>query len=429
MGQKEIQINKKYNFPKHSVVEYKEKILVISLEGCNWLVLLAEEYSIFRKLLDGATIEEVLNQENEENVISLLEQIEGKNFEKARDDMINEKNLFIYLTNRCNLRCNHCYMYSGEYNIDEMCIDSWKNVIKQFSDNGGEYVTFSGGEILLYQGFNELIDYTNRLGLKITLLTNGLLWNDDQIIYISSRISEVQISLDGYDESSYKKVRNIYGFEKSLDTIKKFSEQGTRVSVAVTPLYEGLEDFIDGFTKFAKQFSEDYPEIFIKINLELIKGRNIEVNDNENSKYKEKLKAMIENIYPDYYLNSFAISYKDGKMLNNCGYGGITIAANGDVFWCNRITAMNSKFNILNNEFTDIIEQSEIAKELTNVDNVLPCKNCEIRYICGGGCRLKYTNIEKVGDDNNKLITKCEESYKVAFYEKMILANDYFYSD
>ena len=25
---------------------------------------------------------------------------------------------------------------------------------------------------------------------------------------------------------------------------------------------------------------------------------------------------------------------------------------------------------------------------MTDVDSILPCKHCDLRYVCGGGCRI-----------------------------------------
>ena len=47
------------------------------------------------------------------------------------------KNLGIYLTNACNLRCTHCYRYSSFATNDELTTEEWISVLKDFQKIGG----------------------------------------------------------------------------------------------------------------------------------------------------------------------------------------------------------------------------------------------------------------------------------------------------
>ncbi len=65
-------------------------------------------------------------------------------------------------------------------------------------------------------------------------------------------------------------------------------------------------------------------------------------------------------------------------------------------------------------------------REYSSVDYVMPCRECEIRYICGGGCRVK--NFPDIVKSDPKLIpyesftrrTECNASDKEKFYRLMI---------
>ena len=75
----------------------------------------------------------------------------------------------------------------------------------------------------------------------------------------------------------------------------------------------------------------------------------------------------------------------------------------------------------------DIIEKSKYIKEVTSVDNTRICKDCEIRYICGGGCRIKYEGIKEA--DSRKTLWSYNCEGKKDLYEKMILSNEYFFEE
>lgn len=434
MPEKIIELTKIYQLPVDiATVKYNNIKLVIYTEGCNWLVLSERQYEIFKVLQQGKSIEETLNvfEMEQEEVVSVITQIEAKNFEQPVIYDNREFSLCIYLTNRCNLRCNHCYMYSGEWEIEELALNVWKNVVKDFKDNQGKTVTFTGGELLLYSQWFELVKYCKQLGLKVVLLSNGLLWTEELIKEAHPFIDQIQISVDGHDDASYFQVRNYHGFSKALETAKSFAALGTIVSLAITPLYDGLDHFIEHFKNFAVEFKQKNPNIPIDLSLELIPGRNITISQAKNKEYRQRLRAMINSLYPNYYFENFLVNYTETNKMENCGFGGITLAPNGDVFWCNRIAELKSDYNVQSTPMHLLKQISKQIKEKTSVLHVKPCASCPIKYICGGGCRIKYKNFSEFTNTNQKIVfeTECSIEEKENFYRKMIGSNEYFYSD
>ena len=129
-----------------------------------------KENSIIRyiKARKGKSIQEVLENYDEEIVIGVLSQIEAKQFEHPIVREANEKNIYIYLTNNCNERCRHCYMYAGDIKIQELSPDVWKRVLLEYKNLGGQGVTFTGGEVTVYKGFESVLGYAHELGLIVS---------------------------------------------------------------------------------------------------------------------------------------------------------------------------------------------------------------------------------------------------------------------
>ena len=426
--EEELDANKVYSFPSDiEIVSYKDYKIAVYPKGIMWIVFRNdEELRVFEALRSGNSIEEVLSQFNEDSVMNVLMQIEAKRFEHPYQcSGEDEKLAYIYLTNNCNQRCRHCYMYAGDITINEVNSSKWIKVLDLLKSNGYVGVTFTGGEITVYPGFDELIKHAHRIGLSVTVLSNGLLWTDNLIKELHEYIDEIQISIDGYDDESYFSVRQSHGFDKALASVKEFSKYGTRVSIAVTPLFDGLDRFIERFEPFARELLQDYPDVFIKLNHELITGRTVKPTQEENNQYKAKLKGLVERLYPNFYIEGFVENYANRQLKTNCGFGGLSFAANGDVYWCNRIHELESEYNVFQNEFSDIIALSNQVKKKTAVDNIAPCNKCEIRYICGGGCRLKFKNITVAVKTNGVIQGYCDG--KDDIYEKMINSNEYFF--
>ena len=425
---KEIDLNKIYHLPKNlSIKMIYDKFLVISPEYCNWLVFEKEsEYQVFQFIYEEHSIEETLNKFELDDVISVVTQIEAKKFEEKilRDN--SKRNIYIYLTNNCNLRCRHCYMYSGDIKVEELDVSQWRSILKDFRESGGNGVTFTGGEVLMYKGFSEILEFTHNIGLSVTVLTNGLLWTNYKIVELSKYIDEIQISLDGYDSESYKRIRKIDGFDTVISTIKEFSKTKSHVSIAVTPVFDFLDDFVKGFSSFAKNFIREYPNIYIKLNMELIKGREININENENEEYNNKIRTLIEEIYPDYSKRNFILNFKEKNFMSNCGFGEISIASNGDIYWCNRIFELPRTINIKDINFSSLLKLSEQIKSNTDVNHSKVCSSCDVKYICGGGCRLKYKNIKNF-DKTTLWENTCPKGRKERIYKNMIESNEYFF--
>ena len=136
-------------------------------------------------------------------------------------------------------------------------------------------------------------------------------------------------------------------------------------------------------------------------------------------------KSMAEN----YYLETFPLNYEGHIIRKNCGFGEIAIAANGDVFWCNRIHELTSRWNIRTSKFEDILSASDKIKLTTDVEHSSACMKCDIKYICGGDCRMNYEGISDADSHEGVWTNTCPKGTKENIYRKMVLSNEYFYVD
>ena len=179
-------------------------------------------------------------------------------------------------------------MLSGNKLENELTLGAWMKVLTSFKENGGEFVTFSGGEPLMFKNFPQIISHAHDLGLKSTVLSNGLLWSDKLIHELAPFIDEIQFSLDGVDEETNSVVRGSGHFEKVVDTIVKFANAGVKTSVATTFTYDNLNEntqtryknLVDLIKE--KTFGKD---VFFKLSKKLLPGRNVNFTAEENEKY------------------------------------------------------------------------------------------------------------------------------------------------
>ena len=85
-------------------------------------------------------------------------------------------------------------------------------------------------------------------------------------------------------------------------------------------------------------------------------------------------------------------------------------------------------------KFDEIIAISQKARKFSDISNLLPCKNCDLKYLCGGGCRVKnFKTLSKTiisKEEKGDFFVRepiCTEKYKEQIYRLMIRANNLFY--
>lgn len=107
----------------------------------------------------------------------------------------------IHPTRRCNLRCRHCYSSSSPQERDILDVALLFDAITDAAALGYNWISFSGGEPLLYRPLPELLEHTQALGLHTALATNGMLLDDRHLDAIVPYTDLIAISIDGIPKS------------------------------------------------------------------------------------------------------------------------------------------------------------------------------------------------------------------------------------
>jgi radical SAM protein with 4Fe4S-binding SPASM domain len=440
MPQLELDPQKVYHMPKSICIEkIDNQYLIISPDTANWILAENEnQLEVYKELSSGKCVIDVIQNQPQEkinDVIHILTELEAKKFENEYINYPQEHGMYVYLTNRCNQRCAHCYMYAGEEKEQELSTLEIKNLLFEFATCGGKVVTFTGGEATLRADFSEIVYSAKKNGLTVGVLSNGILWSQEFVEKNKEYIDEVQISIDGYDQQSYRAVRGTDSFDITLDAVERLLNAGIRVTIAITPLMGTLIGNESKYISFANKLIEKYKdkEFFVKFNTELLDGRTIKPTDEENMQYKKSIKDIKTACMSNSDEEGFALDHRNNTVFNNCGYGGITVASNGDVFFCNLVSQCVKQANIRQNSFAEINELSKRARELSNINNLMPCNSCSLKYLCGGGCRVKYfktlVSTQVSVSKSSKIVRtiSCTKEYKENVLRLMVKANQYFY--
>ncbi len=146
--------------------------------------------------------------------------------------------LELQVTNRCNLRCRHCYI--AEASHQDLSKKQIQRIFEEFEEIQGLRLLLSGGEPLLHSHFWEINDLFQKYDFRTILLSNGTLVTQE----VAKRlcVHEVQISLDGMEEG-HEALRGRATFEKTLMAIDHLQEANIRVSVATMIHRKNLSEF------------------------------------------------------------------------------------------------------------------------------------------------------------------------------------------
>jgi MoaA/NifB/PqqE/SkfB family radical SAM enzyme len=120
------------------------------------------------------------------------------------------------LTERCNLACCMCYIRQSPDNAvrqaKELSAAAWVDLARQAVDNGTVFLLLTGGEVFLRPDFFKIYAPLTRLGLVITLFTNGTLLSETEAARLAQAPpSRTEITVYGATADTYESVTGVSG--------------------------------------------------------------------------------------------------------------------------------------------------------------------------------------------------------------------------
>lgn len=161
------------------------------------------------------------------------------------------------LTPRCNMNCKMCYIHMTDAEMKpfgrERTADEWIEFGRICADNGMLFLLITGGEPFLRPDFRKIYSGLKRLGLCISINTNGTLISDDDIEFLAKEKPEaINITLYGASSETYKRLCNYEaGFERVIHVIDKLKEKDIPLQLNVTLTKENIND-LENIVAFGK---------------------------------------------------------------------------------------------------------------------------------------------------------------------------------
>lgn len=322
-----------------------------------------------------------------------------------------------HLTERCNLRCMHCYQEDRQdrevslaeakkiVNIAYDTVQSWSDAYEiDFSPS----FNVTGGEPFQSSYLPDIMRYLSIKGFDIFLLTNGTMINQEKARMLSDiPLQGVQVSVEG-PEAIHNRIRGKGSFKKAINGVDHLLSAGVSVALNVT-LSEINIDYLKDLVELAASvgaqrlgFSRLVPY-----------GRGKDLVDRMIPKerlrqvYEEILSMKHEEVHiatgdPVASQVGEEIDDENGNIpLGGCaaGVSGITILPDGTLTPCRRLGIPIG--NILKDKLREIWAVSPILESLrTKAAYKGKCSGCP-RWSQCRGCRAiayAYSLFHGIGD-------------------------------
>lgn len=318
---------------------------------------------------------------------------------KTKSEVTGINTLWINVTNRCNLRCLHCFRNAGKVMNNELSTKEIFRVLDEFERLGGSELVISGGEPLLRKKLLDILKYAKGKVQKVKLVTNGTVLSYE-IAQALKKLEPIyiQVSVDGATENTNDKIRGKGSFQQAIDGVKNLKRANFKhmLALSMTIMKSNLHE-IEKFVDLAQ--SLEVPMIHFPIFQNIGRGaENVEILGLTPKDMIHALGHLIDvqsddSIKIEFSLTPETFQYIKGYQRDYCGAGIAlwNIEPDGRVTPCAGLT--DEKFtagSIREQSLSEIIHTSIIGEKFRSlhVYQTPKCAVCELRFICGGGCHV-----------------------------------------
>ena len=288
------------------------------------------------------------------------------------------------LSDHCNLNCSYCYARERvERKHPILTYEEYKAIINDILEiNPGVTFTLTGGEPLLNRDCLAIAEYIKQRKGRVFLLSNGLLINEDNIQRISELFDLVTLSIDGPNDEIHSLTRG-HNFDRVIAATSLLDKHNVDYTLSMTVTKDNIDYIEEMATKFGNRLN--YAPYFP------ISGESSSL-DITGIEYYNALKSAT-GVRP----LSYCESSLDNALVSQChkcaiGDGEFSISATGDVYPCQLIhTDEFYAGNVHEQNIKEIYYKSKAINDCAHldVDTIKGCKDCPIKYICGGSCRAR----------------------------------------
>ncbi len=311
-----------------------------------------------------------------------------------------------HITDECDQRCKHCYIFSGDPCRKLISMD-WNQIEETFYNcidfcrlyNRTPYFYLTGGDPILHPDFWRLLDLFHDHNIRFTIMGNPFHLSDHVCRELKwYGCEKYQLSIDGLRQT-HDWFRKPGSFDCTIEKIDCINRAGIRSVVMTTVSKTNIEEIpgiIDAVVKAGVNvfsFSRYVPSGG-DLDASMTPAEYRSLLAKCDRKFKEyeaagcstyfNRKDHLWTLY-EYEQGTFKIPADARKGIIyagcNCGNCHITILPNGDIYACRRV-AESKVGNISEDRIADVWMTA--MEEYRQYDKFSKCSSCRLLAFCRG---------------------------------------------
>jgi molybdenum cofactor biosynthesis protein A len=164
--------------------------------------------------------------------------------------------LRISITEHCNLRCTYCMPPEGialTPRTHLMTADEIVTIAKTFVKLGVTKIRLTGGEPLVRKDAKIIIEQLGKLGVELTLTTNGILVHEFIDTFKEAGITTLNVSIDSLQKEKFNQITRRNYFEKLIENLDLLEVNGFQVKLNVVVIKGFNDNEIIDFIEMTKE--------------------------------------------------------------------------------------------------------------------------------------------------------------------------------
>lgn len=298
------------------------------------------------------------------------------------------KKILWILDTRCNLNCPHCYVHSREWE-KKLTKERGLELIDEAKQIGIKEIDFSGGEVLLIPETMDYLRKTREVGLKASLNSNGLLFNESNLRFLKELDVFLYVSIDGARKETYEKIRGLGHFDLLLTKLKLLEKFSLDFSILFTLSYLNREEAKE-MVALAKNWGAKYLCLIPVIPAGEARKSGLWIDASLIIETVEKLSEEAHKLnFPVYiadapFLKLF--NFSKNIIIDHCpSFEMIDLSPSGDILICDVVDLPLSEIRTKSlEEAIREMENHPIYKIL--LDRKKACQSCSVADFCQAGC-------------------------------------------
>jgi pyrroloquinoline quinone biosynthesis protein E len=307
-------------------------------------------------------------------------------------------NLIAELTYRCPLRCPYCSNPLDYQRFKaELPSKDWLRVFAEAEAMGALQVNLTGGEPLLRDDLELLVEGAKRLELYSNLITSAQPLLRERLSGLKERgLDAVQVSLQDADRAASDKIAGTASYDQKLQVARWVKELGMPLTLNVVLHRENL-DRIEAIVALAEALGADRLELantqylgWALENREALLPRREQLDHARAvaRAAKQRLAGRMELLFvlPDYYAD------RPKACMGGWGERYVVVAPDGRALPCHLAhTLPGLEFeNVKDRPLAEIWRDSPSFTAFRGEDWMSPtCRACDRRALDFGGCRCQ----------------------------------------